>query len=107
LGLNERIQIYVHAHIFDVRMRMDYQLKTVFWDVPYVEFWDLGVQSFRHGVGNAMSEVSQYVGQMSCEQLGLVYHGRQTAMSCPEISTIPESLRPTSRLIIPHFKHAR
>lgn len=39
MGLNERIQINVRAHICYVHMRMDYQLKTFFWDVPYVELW--------------------------------------------------------------------
>jgi hypothetical protein len=61
------------------------------------------IQTFRHSVGNAMSEVRQDVGQMSGEQLGLVNHGRQPTVRGPKIPAIPESLRPSSTRVSPQF----
>ncbi len=39
MRLNKSTQINVHAHIFNMCKRTDYQLKTIVGDVPRIELW--------------------------------------------------------------------
>ena len=56
----------------------------------FLDSGDLGVQSFGNGVGNAMREVSEDVGQMTGDQLGGHDHRREATARRPEVPPLPE-----------------
>src|SRR3989304_5846957 len=64
---------------------------------------DLGIQSFGHGVSNAMLEIGQHIGQVSGNELGDIDHGLQATVRRPEIPALPEALSPALAAIAPPF----
>ena len=64
---------------------------------------DLGIQSFRDGVGDAMGKVGQHIWQVASDQLGGVDHRRQAAVRRPEVPALPEFGCPRHRGIAPQF----
>ncbi len=87
-------------------MEIDGDLEVIAITEPagtFLNGGDLGIQSFCHGVGDAMLEIGQHVGQVSSNQLGDLDHGRQTAVRGPEIPVSPEALGPTEAAIAPPF----
>ncbi len=47
---------------------------------------DLGIESFRNSVGDAMLKISQHIGQMPCNQFGRLDHGCELSMNRPVIT---------------------
>src|SRR5438552_4227015 len=64
---------------------------------------DLGIQAFGNGVGNAMREVSQNVGQVARDELGNRDDRRQAAVSGPEVPASPEAPCPACSLVVPEL----
>src|SRR4051794_40445297 len=64
---------------------------------------DVGVQALGHSVGDAMIEVGQHIGQMTCDQLGHLDHGRKLSVRGPKVPALPEALGPARAVIGPQL----